>query len=71
MSDEILPLPEPSGALVPPPVNPPTALAAATPIPPRREDRVDVRTLVGQAVDTTLDALDALGDSIAGAVGLR
>jgi hypothetical protein len=71
MSDEILPPPEPTGALVPPPGHPPTALAAIAPLPPRREDPLDVRTLLGQAVDTTLDALDALGDSIAGAVGLR
>jgi hypothetical protein len=71
MSDEILPQSEPSSALVPPPTHPPTALAASAPRPPRREDAVDLRVLIGRLVDTTFDALDTLGDSIAGAVGLR
>lgn len=71
MSDEILPQPEPAGAIAPPPEHAPTALATLTPHPPRREDAAGLRTLVGRAVDTSLDALDALGDSIAGAVGLR
>ncbi|HTK49358.1 MAG TPA: hypothetical protein VL328_15375 [Gemmatimonadaceae bacterium] len=71
MSDEIIPRPEPSGALVPPPVHPPTALASATARPPRREESVDLRAFVGRAVDTALDALDTVGDAIAGAVGLR
>jgi hypothetical protein len=71
MSDEILPQSEPSGALVPPPTHPPTALAAPAPLPPRREDAVDLRAFVGRLVDATFDALDTLGDSIAGAVGLR
>jgi hypothetical protein len=71
MSDENLPQAEPGGALVPPPTHPPTALASATPLPPRREDAVDLRAFVGRLVDTTFDALDTLGDSIADAVGLR
>ena len=36
MDDARLPEPEPSGALVPPPTYPPTALATAAPLPPRR-----------------------------------
>ena len=67
MSDEIIPQPDPSRALVPPPLHPPTALASATPLPRRREEPVDVRALVGRAVDTALDALDTIGDSLAGA----
>ena len=45
-----------------------TALAAPAPLPPRRRD--DPVTLT-RLVDSALDVLDALGDSIAGAVGLR
>jgi hypothetical protein len=64
MEDARLPETEPSGALVPPPANPPTALAAAAPLlpRPRRDDSLDAGTLV---------ALDRVGDSIASAVGLR
>ena len=71
--DERLPDPEPSGALVPPPVHPPTALATAAPLPPRRrdDDLLEARGLVERAVDRALDALDSVGDSIAAAVGLR
>ena len=36
MEDARLPETEPSGALVPPPTHPPTALAAAAPLLPRR-----------------------------------
>jgi hypothetical protein len=73
MDDERLPEPQPSGALVPPPVYPPTALATAAPLPPRRrdEDVEQARNLVARLVTRTLDALDTVGDSIATAVGLR
>jgi hypothetical protein len=73
MEDARLPETEPSGALVPPPANPPTALAAAAPLlpRPRRDDSLDAATLVARAVERTLDALDRVGDSIASAVGLR
>ena len=74
MDDERLPEPEPSGALVPPPVHPPTALATAAPLPPRRwedDDLAEARGLVARLVTRTLDALDDVGDSIAVAVGLR
>jgi hypothetical protein len=73
MDDERLPEPQPSGALVPPPVYPPTALATAAPLPPRRrdEDVEQARNLVARLVTRTLDALDTVGDSIAAAVGLR
>ena len=71
--DERLPDPEPAGALVPPPVHPPTALATAAPLPPRRTDDLvaDARGVIERVVDRALDALDTVGDSIAVAVGLR
>lgn len=73
MDDERVPEPEPAGALVPPPTYPPSALATAAPLPPRRraDDAIDARGLIARAVDRTLDALDRAGDSIATAVGLR
>ena len=73
MEDARLPETEPSGALVPPPPHPPTALATAAPLPPRRweDDAIDARNVLVRAVERTLDALDQVGDSIAAAVGLR
>jgi hypothetical protein len=73
MMDDILPQPQPSGALVPPPRTPPTALATAEPLPPLRPSGRVVRSegLLRDLVRTTLDTLDSLGDSIAGAIGLR
>ena len=73
MEDARLPETEPSGALVPPPTHPPTALAAAAPLLPRRrpDDATDAATLIARFVERTLDALDRVGDSIASAVGLR
>jgi len=62
-----------SGALVPSPALPPTALAGATSIPPRRweDDMLDAGDLLVRGIERTLDALDRVGDSIASAVGLR
>ena len=73
MDDARLPEPESSGALVPPPSHPPTALATAAPLPPRRweDDALDVRDFLARTVERTLDTLDNVGDSIAAAVGLR
>ena len=73
MEDARLPESEPSGALVPPPTHPPIALATAAPLPPRRweDDAIEARNVLVRAVERTLDALDHVGDSIAGAVGLR
>jgi hypothetical protein len=68
MSDESRPIAEPGGALVPTPDHPPTALAAPAALPSRRRDEP---VTLGRLVDSALDVLDALGDSIAGAVGLR
>jgi hypothetical protein len=73
MDDPRIPETEPSGSLVPPPTHPPTALATAAPLPPRRrpDDLMEARSLIARAVTRTLDALDQVGDSIAAAVGLR
>ena len=73
MDEERIPEPEPSGALVPPPEHPSTAIATAAPLPPRRwdDDVIEARGLLERAVDRALDALDSVGDSIAEAVGLR
>jgi hypothetical protein len=73
MDDARVPEPEPSGALVPPPIHPPTALATAAPLPPRRrpDDAIGARNVVARMIERALDALDRAGDSIAGAVGLR
>jgi hypothetical protein len=73
MDDARVPETQPSGALVPPPTHPPTALATAAPLPPRRraDDEIDARSVFARVVERTLDALDRAGDSIAAAVGLR
>ena len=73
MMDDIRPEPQPSGALVPPPRTPPVALATAESLPPRRPSNRGVRSedFFRDLVRTTLDSLDSLGDSIAGAIGLR
>jgi hypothetical protein len=73
MMDDILPEPQPSGALVPPPRTPPVALATAEPVPPRQPSRRVVRSegFFRDLVRSTLDSLDSLGDSIADAIGLR
>jgi hypothetical protein len=48
------------------------ALAAGDALPPQRGSiLVSGQSLVREVVQTTLDALDSLGDSIAGAVGIR
>lgn len=66
MSDEFTPTPEPSGALVPPPTHPPTAVAAATPEPPlpsRSATTTDAPWLlqtIRRAVNAALDVADDL-----------
>jgi hypothetical protein len=73
MIDDILPEPEPAGALVPPPRNPPTALATSDALPPRSERRaISPRDgTLRRLVDTALNTLDSVGDRVAHAIGLR
>ncbi len=73
--DDFIPQTEPSGALVPPPRVPPTAVALATPDPPPlRPSRVPYLRRTGsvaQFVQRTLDAVDELADTVAEGLGLR
>ena len=79
MESEHAPVPETSGALLPPTRHPPTALAVATPPPPRRPRsplerfQADPRTrrLVDNAIEFVFDRADAIGDGIASLFGLR
>lgn len=72
------PIPEPGGELVPP-VRNPTALAVATPPPPRRPRAIwnalqsDARTrrFVDDTIEFVFDRADALGDEIAHIFGVR
>jgi hypothetical protein len=71
--DEYTPETESSGALTPPPRNPPTALATSAPLPSRPSAgrfRLRPQGLRG-LLESALDRLDALADRIAGAAGLR
>jgi hypothetical protein len=79
--DERIPDTQPSGALVPPPRDPPTAVATGAPLPPRppRSSRATTRAagpsawvgVARRAVGSALDLLDDAGDRVARAVGLR
>jgi hypothetical protein len=73
MTNDHLPEPQPSGALVPPPHGPVTAIATSAPLPPRRPSRTITprEGFFRGLVQTTLDTLDRVGDNIAGAIGLR
>ena len=72
--DEHGPDTQSSGALNPPPRNPPTALATSAPQPPDQPSasRVPLRRRgLRGVVETVLDRLDTLGDRIADAAGIR
>jgi hypothetical protein len=72
--DESMPETQPSGALTPPPTNPPTAVATSAPLPPRESTSRAVpyrRKGVRGLVDAALDGLDMLADRIANAANLR
>ena len=71
MIDDQLPEPHPSGALVPPPSGPITTIATSAPLPPRRPPMMPREDFFRGLVRSTLDTLDRVGDSIAGAIGLR
>ena len=68
--DEHTPHTEPSGALIPPPRNPPTALATSGSMPSASRIPARIKGLRG-FVDSVLDRLDTLADRIADAAGLR
>ena len=75
--DDVVPTPptEPSGALVPPPRVPPTAVSTATPEPPplrpERQPYMRQRGRAAQFLRQTLDAVDELADNLADGLGLR
>jgi hypothetical protein len=76
MEDDYTPETQPSGALVPPPRVPPTAVATSAPLPPRPHSRHPSsygtsRSLLRGLLRSALDQLDRVGDRIADAVGLR
>lgn len=66
---------QPSGALVPPPGLPPTAVATSAPFPPpgrrRRASTTERRGWPISLLDAALDQLDVLGDRVASALGVR
>ena len=71
MDDDVMPEPEPAGALVPP-RNPPAAMVTAAPLPGSSSQSITSRQgFFRGLVQSTLDALDDVGDSIAHAIGLR
>lgn len=72
--DEYSPETQPSGALTPPPRNPPTAVATSAPLPPREPGSHVVprrRKGLRALFESALDSLDSLADRIAAATGLR
>ena len=74
--DDRIPETQTSGALVPPPRVPPTAVATSAPLPPRepRRHATSAHTTRSRSVElfaTAFDALDRIGDRIADALGLR
>jgi hypothetical protein len=79
MDADNTPVPDPSGALSSPPRNPPTALATATPQPPRApwsfrhalQSDPRTRRLVDNTIELIFDRADALGDEIARLFGVR
>jgi hypothetical protein len=72
MTDDFVSEPHPTGALVPVPESSSTTLTAAGRRPFLESERAAARRgVLRDLVRTTFDTLDALGDTIAGAVGLR
>lgn len=72
--EDFTPQTQPSGALVPPPKAPGTALATASPAPlPHRpvERSISEPTAIRRLIQQTLDAVDELADTLAEGLGLR
>jgi hypothetical protein len=70
--DEYQPPTEPSGALVPPPRVPPTALATVPPAPLewRGEHEMELSAFA-KFFDATLDVVDEVADSVAALLRIR
>jgi hypothetical protein len=64
---------QPDGSMMPPPKIPGTAIAVATPPPPRRDENDLVETMsgFGRFIDRTLGAVDRVADVVASGLGLR
>jgi hypothetical protein len=73
MTDDFTRETQPSGALVPPRRNPPTAVATAAPLPPPMHRRTPWmhRSPLQRFLGKVFDGLDTIGDRIARAAGLR
>jgi hypothetical protein len=73
--DDFTPRTQPSGARVPPPKIPGTAIATASPapLPPRRsrETYIEDPNAVRRLVARMLDAVDSVADTVAEGLGLR
>lgn len=71
--EDFTPPTQPDGALVPPRKVPGTALAVATPPPPRNPQQRTLRNVsaVSRVLTRTFDVVDEFADSIAGSLGLR
>jgi hypothetical protein len=72
--EDYTPPTQPSGALVPPPKVPGTALATASPAPlPHRPSRQTLSdpNVIRRLIQQTLDAVDDLADTLAEGLGLR
>jgi len=72
--DDFTPPTQPSGSLVPPPTNQPTAVAVATPEPPRppRELKPYMRDqAMRRWLQRALDAVDSVADAVAKELRIR
>jgi len=73
---DFVPESQPSGSLVPPPRHPPTAIATATPQPPRPPvsavppEPLSLTRLLRRAIDRALDVADDVADTIVSATGI-
>lgn len=73
--EDYTPPTEPSGALVPPPKVPGTAIATASPAPlphqPLQSRSLNDPNAIRRLIQLTLDAVDDLADTLAEGLGLR
>jgi hypothetical protein len=73
--EDFTPPTQPSGALVPPPKGPGTAIAVSVPEPPNRHPRharsVHDPNPIRRFIKRTLDVVDGMADAVAGGLGLR